>query len=174
MSASKEKTYLNIAVLTISDTRNEDTDTSGNYLVSAIEEAGHSLAEKAIVKDDIYQIRAVTSAWIANEHIHAIVTTGGTGFSGRDSTPEAMSVLFDKHVEGFGETFRAISLQEIGVSTIQSRALAGLANNTVIFCIPGSTGACKTAWTNIISQQLDSTYRPCNFVGHLTEKWSNK
>jgi molybdenum cofactor biosynthesis protein B len=172
MAASKEHTYLNIAVLTISDTRDDESDTSGNYLCQAIQDAGHSLAEKAIVKDDIYQIRAVTSAWIANEGINAIITTGGTGFSGRDSTPEAMSVLFDKHVEGFGETFRAISLQEIGVSTIQSRALAGLANNTVIFCVPGSTGACKTAWNNIISQQLDSTYRPCNFVGHLTEKWS--
>jgi molybdenum cofactor biosynthesis protein B len=172
MAASKEHTYLNIAVLTISDTRDDESDTSGNYLCQAIQNAGHSVAEKRIVKDDIYQIRAVSSAWIADESINAIITTGGTGFSGRDSTPEAMSVLFDKHVEGFGETFRAISLQEIGVSTIQSRALAGLANNTVIFCVPGSTGACKTAWNNIISQQLDSTYRPCNFVGHLTEKWS--
>ncbi|MBF7074522.1 molybdenum cofactor biosynthesis protein B [Glaciecola sp. MH2013] len=172
MPANKEQTYLNIAVLTISDTRTDETDTSGQYLLSAIEEAGHSIAQRAIVIDDVYQIRAVASAWIANEDIHAIITTGGTGFSGRDSTPEAMSVLFDKHVEGFGETFRAISLQEIGVSTIQSRALAGLANNTVIFCVPGSTGACKTAWNNIISQQLDSTYRPCNFVGHLTQKWS--
>lgn len=167
-----EQTYLNIAVLTISDTRNEASDTSGQYLVEAIETAGHSVADKKIVIDDVYQIRALASGWIADPHIHAIVTTGGTGFSGRDSTPEAMSVLFDKHVEGFGETFRAISLQEIGVSTIQSRALAGLANNTVIFCVPGSTGACKTAWSNIIEKQLNSSYRPCNFVGHLTEKWT--
>ncbi len=167
-----EQTYLNIAVLTISDTRTEETDTSGQYLVKALTEAGHRIADKQIVIDDVYKIRAVTSAWIADENIHAIVTTGGTGFSGRDSTPEAMSVLFDKHVEGFGEVFRAISLDEIGVSTIQSRALAGLANNTVIFCVPGSTGACKTAWNNIIEKQLNSTYRPCNFVGHLTEKWT--
>jgi molybdenum cofactor biosynthesis protein B len=167
-----EQTYLNIAVLTISDTRNEETDTSGQYLVKAVTEAGHCIADKQIVVDDVYKIRAVTSAWIADENIHAIVTTGGTGFSGRDSTPEAMSVLFDKHVEGFGEVFRAISLEEIGVSTIQSRALAGLANNTVIFCVPGSTGACKTAWNNIIEKQLNSAYRPCNFVGHLTEKWT--
>ncbi|AEP31721.1 molybdenum cofactor biosynthesis protein B [Brumicola nitratireducens] len=167
-----EQTYLNIAVLTISDTRSEETDTSGHYLVEAVTDAGHRIADKQIVVDDVYKIRAVTSAWIADENIHAIVTTGGTGFSGRDSTPEAMSVLFDKHVEGFGEVFRAISLEEIGVSTIQSRALAGLANNTVIFCVPGSTGACKTAWNNIIEKQLNSAYRPCNFVGHLTEKWT--
>ncbi len=167
-----EQTYLNIAVLTISDTRVEETDTSGQYLANAIIEAGHKLADKKIVIDDVYKIRAVTSNWIADENIHAIVTTGGTGFSGRDSTPEAMSVLFDKHVEGFGEVFRALSLEEIGVSTIQSRALAGLANNTVIFCVPGSTGACKTAWNNILEKQLNSAYRPCNFVGHLTEKWS--
>lgn len=167
-----EQTYLNIAVLTISDTRNEETDTSGHYLVNAMTEAGHRIADKQIVIDDVYKIRAVASTWIADENIHAIVTTGGTGFSGRDSTPEAMSVLFDKHVEGFGEVFRAISLDEIGVSTIQSRALAGLANNTVIFCVPGSTGACKTAWNNIIEKQLNSAYRPCNFVGHLTEKWT--
>ncbi|WP_412972149.1 molybdenum cofactor biosynthesis protein B [Glaciecola sp. MF2-115] len=167
-----EQTYLNIAVLTISDTRDEASDTSGQYLVEAVTSAGHNLADKKIVIDDVYQIRAIASDWIANEDIHAIITTGGTGFSGRDSTPEAMSVLFDKHVEGFGEVFRAISLQEIGVSTIQSRALAGLANNTVIFCVPGSTGACKTAWSNIIEKQINSTYKPCNFVGHLTEKWS--
>jgi molybdenum cofactor biosynthesis protein B len=167
-----EQTYLNIAVLTISDTRNEETDTSGHYLVKAMTEAGHRIAGKQIVIDDVYKIRAVTSAWIADENIHAIVTTGGTGFSGRDSTPEAMSVLFDKHVEGFGEVFRSLSLDEIGVSTIQSRALAGLANNTVIFCVPGSTGACKMAWSNIIEKQINSTYRPCNFVGHLTEKWT--
>jgi molybdenum cofactor biosynthesis protein B len=167
-----EQTYLNIAVLTISDTRNEETDTSGHYLVKAMTDAGHSIADKQIVIDDVYKIRAVTSAWIADENIHAIVTTGGTGFSGRDSTPEAMSVLFDKHVEGFGEVFRSLSLDEIGVSTIQSRALAGLANNTVIFCVPGSTGACKMAWSNIIEKQINSTYRPCNFVAHLTEKWT--
>jgi len=138
-------TGLNIAVLTISDTRNEQSDTSGAYLVEAVTNESHSIFEKKIVKDDIYQIREILSAWIASVDVHAIITTGGTGFSGRDSTPEAASVLFDKHVEGFGELFRALSHEEIGVSTIQSRALAGIANNTVIFCVPGSTGACKTA-----------------------------
>jgi molybdenum cofactor biosynthesis protein B len=169
MTASQEKTFLNVAVLTISDTRTAENDTSGNYLASAIKDAGHQVQSHKIVKDDVYQIRAIASEWIANENIHAIITTGGTGFSGRDSTPEAMSVLFDKHVEGFGEVFRAISLEEIGVSTIQSRALAGLANNTVIFCVPGSTGACRTAWEKIISSQLDADFRPCNFVKHLVE-----
>ena len=162
---------LNIAVLTISDTRNEDTDTSGAYLVEAITGAGHQLADKVIVIDDVYKIRAILSKWIADESIQSIITTGGTGFSGRDSTPEAASVLFDKHVEGFGELFRQLSYQEIGVSTIQSRALAGLANNTAIFCVPGSTGACKTAWTGVISDQLNSEYRPCNFVGHITKRF---
>jgi molybdenum cofactor biosynthesis protein B len=165
-------TSLNLAVLTISDTRTLDTDTSGNYLQEALISDGHQLAERAIVKDDIYKIRATLSKWIADEDIHAIITTGGTGFSGRDSTPEAVSVLFDKSVEGFGELFRHLSYQEIGVSTIQSRALAGLANNTVIFCVPGSTGACKTAWTGIIKDQLNSEYRPCNFVGHITKRFS--
>jgi molybdenum cofactor biosynthesis protein B len=165
-------TSLNLAVLTISDTRTFDTDTSGNYLQEALTSDGHQLAERAIVKDDIYKIRAELSKWIADENIHAIITTGGTGFSGRDSTPEAVSVLFDKSVEGFGELFRHLSYQEIGVSTIQSRALAGLANNTVIFCVPGSTGACKTAWTGLIKDQLNSEYRPCNFVGHITKRFS--
>jgi molybdenum cofactor biosynthesis protein B len=165
-------TSLNLAVLTISDTRTLDTDTSGNYLQEALISDGHQLAERAIVKDDIYKIRATLSKWIADEDIHAIITTGGTGFSGRDSTPEAVSVLFDKSVEGFGELFRHLSYQEIGVSTIQSRALAGLANNTVIFCVPGSTGACKTAWTGLIKDQLNSEYRPCNFVGHITKRFS--
>jgi molybdenum cofactor biosynthesis protein B len=165
-------TSLNLAVLTISDTRTLDTDTSGKCLQEALTSDGHQLADRAIVKDDIYKIRAVLSNWIADEDIHAIITTGGTGFSGRDSTPEAVNVLFDKSVEGFGELFRHLSYQEIGVSTIQSRALAGLANNTVIFCVPGSTGACKTAWKGIIKDQLNSEYRPCNFVGHITKRFS--
>ena len=122
------------------------------------------------MKDDIYQIRAALSAWIADENIDAVLVTGGTGFSGRDSTPEAVSVLFDKHIEGFGEVFRAVSYEEIGSSTIQSRALAGFANNTVIFCMPGSTGACRTAWTRLIAEQLDSRHRPCNFVGVLNTR----
>jgi molybdenum cofactor biosynthesis protein B len=156
---------LNIAILTVSDTRTELNDTSGDYLASAAQEAGHRVAARQIVIDDIYRIRAVLSQWIADPDINAVITTGGTGFSGRDSTPEAVSVLFDKTIEGFGELFRAISFDEIGTSTMQSRALAGLANDTVIFCVPGSTGACRTGWEKIIRSQLDSTYRPCNFVG---------
>lgn len=158
---------LNIAILTVSDTRTEQTDTSGDYLATAAQAAGHTVIAKQIVIDDIYRIRAVVSQWIADAEINAVITTGGTGFSGRDSTPEALSVLFDKTIEGFGELFRAISYEEIGTSTIQSRALAGLANNTVIFCLPGSTSACRTGWEKIIRSQLDSTYRPCNFVGVL-------
>lgn len=167
MSSEKDFIPLNVAVLTVSDTRDESSDSSGQFLVEALTAAGHKLAAKQIVKDDIYQIRAVVSEWIYRNDIQSVLVTGGTGFSGRDSTPEAVSVLFDKHIDGFGEVFRAVSLQEIGSSTIQSRALAGLANNTVIFCVPGSTGACKTAWNGLISEQLDSRHRPCNFVGVL-------
>ena len=154
---------LNIAVLTVSDTRTADTDTSGQFLEDALLEAGHRLADRAIVIDDIYQIRARLSAWIADSTVHAVLVTGGTGFSGRDSTPEAVLPLFDKTIEGFGEVFRALSLQEIGSSTVQSRAIAGLANRTAVFCIPGSTGACKTAWNGVIKDQLDAEHRPCNF-----------
>lgn len=168
MSASSEiTTSLGVAVLTVSDTRTESTDTSGHYLQQALLSSGHYCVGKRIVRDDIYQIRAALSAWIADDTVQAVLVTGGTGFSGRDSTPEAVSPLLDKTVEGFGEVFRALSLAEIGSSTIQSRALAGMANRTVIFCIPGSTGACRTAWTGIISEQLDSRHRPCNFVGVL-------
>lgn len=156
---------LSVAVLTVSDTRTEADDSSGKYLVEALESVGHRKGDKAIVIDDIYRIRAVLSGWIADPGIDAVLVTGGTGFSGRDSTPEAVRPLFDKDIDGFGELFRAISYQEIGSSTIQSRALAGFANNTVIFCVPGSTGACKTAWTGVIREQLDSSHRPCNFVG---------
>ena len=158
---------LNIAVLTVSDTRTLDTDTSGQYLVDALQGAGHHLADRQIVKDDVYQLRAVVSTWIANPDVQVILTTGGTGFSGRDSTPGALSVLFDKHVEGFGELFRHFSLHEIGTSTLQSRALAGMANRTLIFCVPGSTNACKTAWINILGPQLDAGTKPCNFVAHV-------
>ncbi|MDC3393648.1 molybdenum cofactor biosynthesis protein B [Luminiphilus sp.] len=154
---------LNIAVLTVSDTRTADTDTSGQFLEDALLEAGHRLADRAIVIDDIYQIRARLSAWIADSTVHAVLVTGGTGFSGRDSTPEAVLPLFDKTIEGFGEVFRALSLQEIGSSTVQSRAIAGLANRTAVFCMPGSTGACKTAWSGVIKDQLDAEHRPCNF-----------
>jgi molybdenum cofactor biosynthesis protein B len=158
---------LGVAVLTISDTRSIETDTSGQYLVEQLKAAGHSLQDRQIVIDDVYQIRAKVSAWIAEPAVHVILTTGGTGFSGRDSTPEALAPLFDKHIEGFGEVFRALSLQEIGSSTVQSRALGGMANRTVIFCMPGSTGACRTAWEGILKEQLDATHKPCNFVGVL-------
>lgn len=155
------------AVLTVSDTRTAQTDTSGDYLAEALAAAGHRVAARTIVVDDIYQIRAVLSAWIAAADIDAVLVTGGTGFSGRDSTPEAVRPLFDKDIDGFGEVFRALSHAEIGSSTIQSRAVAGIANNTVIFCVPGSTGACRTAWQGLIREQLDSSHRPCNFVGVL-------
>lgn len=158
---------LHIAVLTVSDTRQLDTDTSGQYLAQAVMESGHILADRQLVRDDIYQLRAVVSDWIARPDIQVIISTGGTGFSGRDSTPEALSVLFDKQIEGFGELFRHFSLLEIGTSTLQSRAVAGMANRTLIFCLPGSTGACRTGWTQVLQPQLDSRTRPCNFVAHL-------
>ncbi len=168
MTAAKEFTPLNIAVLTISDTRDESTDTSGDLLVKGVEDARHNLVEKVIVKDDIYLIRRELSRWIADPTIHAVLTTGGTGFSGRDSTPEAVTPLFDQEVVGFGELFRSVSYQQIGSSTIQSRCVAGMANKTVIFCLPGSNNACATGWNEIIKDQLDSRHRPCNFVGQLT------
>jgi len=158
---------LSIAVLTVSDTRTLDTDSSGKYLVQSAKEAGHNVVSREIVIDDIYLIRAMLSQYIADPNIQCIMITGGTGFTPRDSTPEAVIPLFDKRVEGFGELFRQLSYQEIGTATIQSRALAGLANRTVIFCLPGSTGACKTAWTGIIQAQLNATQGPCNFVSHL-------
>jgi molybdenum cofactor biosynthesis protein B len=158
---------LNIAVLTVSDTRTLETDTSGQTLVDRLEAVGHKLQARTIVKDDVYQLRAQVSAWIADPGIHVVLSTGGTGFSHRDSTPEALQPLFDKQIEGFGELFRSLSSEEIGTSTIQSRAVAGLANGTVIFCLPGSTGACRTGWDRIIAEQLDKRHRPCNFVDML-------
>jgi molybdenum cofactor biosynthesis protein B len=155
---------LNIAVLTVSDTRTPETDTSGQFLEESLLASGHQLADRAIVIDDIYQIRARLSSWIADSAVHAVLVTGGTGFSGRDSTPEAVLPLFDKTIEGFGEVFRALSFDEIGSSTVQSRAIAGLANRTAVFCMPGSTGACRTAWNGLIKDQLDERHRPCNFV----------
>lgn len=169
-NTSSDRQSLGIAVLTVSDTRSEENDTSGKFLVDSLLQEGHQLLDKKIVSDDIYQIRAVVSQWIADPAVQSILITGGTGFAGRDSTPEAISVLLDKTVEGFGELFRFLSYDEIGTSTVQSRALAGLANDTVIFCMPGSTGACRTAWGKIIRQQLDSTHQPCNFVGVLTPR----
>lgn len=158
---------LSIAVLTVSDTRTREDDTSGDFLTQALAEAGHKATGREIVPDDVYQIRALLSAWIADESINVVLITGGTGFSGRDSTPEAVRPLFDKDIDGFGEVFRALSYTEIGSSTVQSRALAGFANDTVIFCMPGSTGACRTAWNGLIREQLDGRHRPCNFVGVL-------
>lgn len=155
---------VNIAVLTISDSRSEADDVSGKLLRERLLAAGHQLADQQIVRDDIYQIRAVVSKWIADPAIQVILTTGGTGFTGRDGTPEAVSVLFDKTIDGFGELFRQISYNIIKTSTIQSRALAGVANGTFIFCLPGSSGACKTAWDDILLAQLDARHKPCNFV----------
>lgn len=173
-SAFQQRQSLAIAVLTVSDTRTADTDSSGQFLVDALQLDGHQLADKAIVIDDIYRIRAVVSQWIADPTVEVILITGGTGFTGRDSTPEAVGVLFDKTVEGFGELFRFLSYDEIGTSTVQSRALAGLANETVIFCMPGSTSACQTAWGKIIREQLDGTHKPCNFVGVLKTRARQK
>jgi molybdenum cofactor biosynthesis protein B len=155
---------LRIAVLTISDTRTDETDRSGQALVERLTQAGHQLVEKRIVPDDVYTIRAVVAQWIADPAVQGVITTGGTGFTGRDSTPEAVGVLLDKHIEGFGERFRQLSGEEIGSSTIQSRCLGGLANATVIFCLPGSTGACRTGWDGILAEQLDSRHKPCNFA----------
>ncbi|GIU25260.1 molybdenum cofactor biosynthesis protein B [Shewanella schlegeliana] len=160
-------TALNIAVLTLSDTRDFDSDTSGAFLESALLEAGHKLAERQIIKDDKYLIRSVLSQWIASDDVQVIITTGGTGFTDRDNTPEAVKPLFDRDIEGFGELFRHITYTELGTSTVQSRALGGIANKTAIFCLPGSTGACKTGWNKLIKEQLDATHRPCNFVMHV-------
>jgi molybdopterin adenylyltransferase len=158
---------LRCTVLTISDTRTEETDSSGTVLVSALQEAGHTLVEKKIVRDDIYTLRAVVSAWIADSQVDVILCTGGTGFTPRDNTPQALAPLFDREIQGFGELFRQLSLQEIGTSTLQSRSLAGMANHTLIFCLPGSPNACRTAWNGILKAQLDIRQRPCNFAQTL-------
>ena len=158
---------LRISVLVVSDSRTEETDTSGKIFAERLTEEGHSLAEKCIVPDDIYQIRAVLSRWIVDPAVDIILTTGGTGLTGRDGTPEAVIPLFDKVIEGFGEMFRQISYDEISTSTIQSRVTAGVANGTYIFCLPGSSGACRTGWDKILSTQLDIRSRPCNFAEML-------
>ncbi|WP_295387986.1 molybdenum cofactor biosynthesis protein B [uncultured Thiodictyon sp.] len=155
---------LAIAILTVSDSRAEAQDSSGQLLKTKAEESGHRVVAKAIVRDDIYQLRAVFSRWIADPQVQVVLCTGGTGLTGRDSTPEALLPLLDKQIEGFGELFRQVSFADIGTSTIQSRALAGLANATFIFCLPGSTGACRTGWEQILAAQLDSRTRPCNFA----------
>ena len=164
MSQKRNFIPLNIAIMTVSDSRTDATDKSGNQLISLLETAGHRLAEKIIVGDDIYKIRADLSRWVADPEIQVVITTGGTGLTGRDGTPEAVRPLLDKIIDGFGEMFRALSYEEIGTSTLQSRTLAGTANGTFVFCLPGSTGACEDGWKKLISAQLDYRTRPCNLV----------
>ena len=161
------KTPLDLAVVTVSDTRTTETDTSGALLAQKLEEEGHRLHSRSIVKDDVYQLRALVSALIADSRVQGILTTGGTGFTARDNTRKAITPLFDVEIEGFGELFRQISYTEIGSSTVQSRAFGGLANGTVIFCLPGSTGACRTGWDHVIREQLDSSHKPCNFAERI-------
>ncbi|MDR6959871.1 molybdenum cofactor biosynthesis protein B [Pseudomonas brassicacearum] len=158
---------LNIAVLTISDTRSFETDTSGQTLADLLQTAGHVLIDRGLVKDDIYQIRAQVSQWIADPNVQVVLMTGGTGFTPRDNTPQAVSPLLDKHVDGFGELFRQVSLGEIGMSTLQSRALAGMSNGVLVCCLPGSPGACRTGWEKVLVGQLDSRTGSCNFTPHL-------
>lgn len=165
MTAQADFVPLNLCVLTVSDTRSAADDTSGDYLVLALGQAGHRLHERRILKDNRYAVRALVAQWIADETVHGVLVTGGTGFTGRDSTPEAVLPLLDKEMPGFGEMFRVLSFDEIGTSTLQSRAFAGLSNNTFVFCLPGSTSACRTAWEKLIRAQLDATTRPCNLVG---------
>jgi len=163
---STEKSFipLSIAVLVVSDSRTEDSDVSGKILVERATDAGHRVIEKVIVPDNIYRIRALVSNWIADDAIQIIISTGGTGVTGRDGTPEAIKPLLDKVLDGFGETFRMISYQDIKTSTIQSRAIAGVANGTYVFCLPGSSNACRTAWDSLIKEQLDYRTRPCNLA----------
>ena len=164
MSTAKNFIPLNIAILVVSDTRTDAEDTSGKILVERATEAGHHVIEKKIVPDNVYQIRAAISNWIASDNINVVISTGGTGVTGRDGTPEAVAPLLDKVLDGFGETFRMLSYQDIKTSTIQSRAIAGVANATYLFCLPGSSGACRTAWDALIMEQLDYRTRPCNLV----------
>ncbi|MCP1437630.1 molybdenum cofactor biosynthesis protein B [Erwinia persicina] len=158
---------LNVAVLTVSDSRDAAEDTSGDYLREALAEAGHQVLDHALVKDNRYRIRAVVSSWIASADVQVVIVNGGTGFNSKNSTPEALLPLFDREIDGFGELFRMVSWEDVGSATIQSRAVAGMANQTVIFAVPGSTRACQSAWESIIRDQLDARTRPCNFVSHL-------
>ena len=170
MTSNSQFIPLNIAVLTVSDTRTMENDSSGSFLQEALEKVGHKTVAREIIIDDVYLLRAQVSSWIADENIHAIISTGGTGFYQRDSTPEALIPLFDKTIPGFGELFRQLSYDDIGSSTVQSRAVAGLANKTLVFCLPGSTGACRLGWEKILSEQLNSTHKPCNFVAQTNAK----
>ena len=164
MTTDRNFIPLNIAILVVSDSRTDADDVSGRTLADRAIEAGHQVIEKKIVPDDIYQIRAAVSAWIAADEVNVVITTGGTGVTGRDGTPEAIAPLLDKTLDGFGEVFRMLSYQDIKTSTIQSRAIAGVANATYLFCLPGSSGACRTAWDALIKEQLDHRTRPCNLV----------
>jgi len=164
MNAADTPIALGLAVLTVSDTRSLAQDGSGDYLVDALQREGHRLHERALLRDDRYAIRAIVSKWIVDPVVDGILVSGGTGFTGRDSTPEALLPLLDKQMPGFGELFRAISFEEIGTSSLQSRAFAGLANSTFLFALPGSTSACRTAWERIIRSQLDARTRPCNLA----------
>lgn len=156
-----------IAVLTVSDRRDASNDSSGDYLREAATDAGHQVIDHAIVKDNKYRIRAIVSSWIASSDVQVILINGGTGFNAGNSTPEALQPLFDREIEGFGELFRMVSYEDIGSATLQSRALAGMANQTLIFAVPGSGNACRSAWERIIVDQLDARTRPCNFISHL-------
>ncbi|EJL85811.1 molybdenum cofactor biosynthesis protein B [Pantoea sp. BIGb0393] len=164
---SGEFVALNVAVMTVSDSRDASNDTSGDFLREALAEAGHQVVDRALVPDNRYRIRATVSRWIASDDVQVVIVNGGTGFNSKNSTPEALLPLFDREIEGFGELFRMISYEEIGSSTLQSRAVAGLANQTLIFAVPGSTNACRSGWERIIEDQLDARTRPCNFVSHL-------
>ncbi len=162
-----EFSVLNAAVLTVSDSRDAASDSSGDYLRDALTTAGHQVVDHAILPDNRYRIRATVSRWIASEDVQVVIVNGGTGFNSKNSTPEALQPLFDRQIEGFGELFRMFSYEDIGSSTLQSRAVAGLANQTLIFAIPGSASACRCAWERIIADQLDARTRPCNFVSYL-------
>jgi len=162
--SERELIAVNIAVLTVSDTRTEADDKSGKLVAKRLQSAGHVLSDKRIVRDDIYAIRAAVSEWIANTEVQVVITTGGTGVTGRDGTPEAVTPLLDKIISGFGEMFRVLSYDDIGTSTLQSRAIAGVANGTYLFTLPGSSSACATAWDKLIEHQLDYRTRPCNLV----------
>ena len=165
MSAKSDFIPLSLCILTVSDTRSAANDSSGDYLRDALSAAGHQLHDRAICRDDRYRLRAIVSAWIATAAVNGIIISGGTGFTGRDSTPEAIRPLLDKEMPGFGEMFRVLSYEEIGTATLQSRAFAGLANDKFVFCLPGSTSACRTAWEKLIVQQLDARTKPCNMSG---------
>ena len=165
MTAQADFVPLDLCVLTVSETRTPDQDTSGDFLVLSLGQAGHRLHERRICRDDRYLIRAIVATWIAEANVNGVIVTGGTGFTGRDSTPEAIRPLLDKEMPGFGETFRALSYEDIGTSTMQSRAFAGLSNDTFVFCLPGSTSACRLAWDKLLREQLDARTRPCNLPG---------